>query len=397
MPARRLVIVALVGALVSFSCSGGKKESAEPAETLPTVPDISVPSTAPPTTSADTTPAPSWTDTPAEGEWLVVEEAPIAARTAPTMIDLDGAVLVWGGSAGGKPLVDGAVYDIESETWDAVPDAPVTVAPDTVVSTVWTGSEAIIVGRGPGAGDAGFALAFDPSDNAWRVLTAPGGLILDVVWTGERVQALWRSTGSVFAAALDAATGTWQPLPAIPEAKAVQESVWYEGDWVAKLDDAIWLLPAGATAWNKVAFRGGLTVRPEAILTNREFRIYLATVCGATLQIDAPSGGATAIGKVGCVEPHPPASVNAGWLLDAEAGPDQSDLALIEPATGRRIELPTVGKRTGPGAVVLNDGAVFVWGGSRTSGGSGQASLVDGALWVPKPPPPPPDEELEDE
>ncbi len=395
MSARRLVVVALAGALVASACSGGKKDAAEPAETLPTVPDISVPSTAAPTTAADRTPAPEWVETPAEGAWVAVDKAPIPARSKPTMVDLDGAVLVWGGTAGGKQLVDGAVFEIDSETWTAVPDAPVTVAADTAVATVWTGSEAIIVGRGA-AGDAGFALAFDPFANTWQVLTPPGGPILDVVWTGERVQALWQSTGAVVAAGLDVATGVWQPLPAIPEAKAVQESVWFEGDWVAKLDDAVWFLPSGATAWTKVAFRGGLTVRPEAVLTNREFRVYLATVCGATLQIDAASGGATAIGKVGCIEPHPPASVNSGWLLDAEAGPDQADLALIEPATGRRIELPdaTFGTRSGSAAVVLNDGAVFLWGGSA---GSGASTLVDGALWVLKPPPPPPDEELEDE
>lgn len=396
MPARRLVVAALAGALFVGACSGGSEDSAKPSETLPTVPDISVPSTAAPTTAADRTPAPTWAETPAEGEWLEVAKAPIAARTKPTMVDLDGSVLVWGGSAGGKQLVDGAVYDLEEEAWRSVGDAPVTVAPDSRIATVWSGSEAIIVGRG--AGDAGFTLAFAPSEDEWRVLAAPGGPILDVVWTGDRLQALWQGAGSVVAAWLDTASGTWQPLPPIPEAKGVQESVWYEGAWVAKLDDAVWFLPDAAPAWQKVAFRGGLVVRPEAVLTNREFRIYVATVCGATLQIDAASSGATAIGKVGCVEPHPPASVNGGWLLDDRAGADQSDLAAIEPATGRRIVLPDpeFSKRSDPTGLVLGDGGVFLWGGASGASG-GTPSLVDGALWVPEPPPPPPEEELEDE
>lgn len=376
---------------------------------MPTVPDISVPSTAAPTTAADQTPAPAWLDMPAAGSWEAVSDAPIPARTRPVLVDMVDSILVWGGEAGGTWRADGAVYDYESETWRAVDPAPIRTAPATPVVSVWTGGEVVLLGRGEDPGDPGFGVAFNPFNDSWRALPAPGGRVLGAVWTGERIQALWETPGVATTTAAFLDGSGWQPLPVLPEAPPLPRdaaeaaangtgTVWYEGDWTVKFGQSVWSLPAGATEWKSAVFRDRLAVRPETVLTNREYRVYLASVCGATLQIDAASASATAIGKTGCEASHTPASVNNGWLLDAWTadGSGIPPLILIEPATSRlfRLPEPPLSTRSSASFAVLPDGSVFAWGGGTGTGGD-PASLVDGALWVPAPPAEVPEEEEE--
>lgn len=67
----------------------------------------------------------------------------------------DSALWVWGGTAGwqGKPLFNGASYDLAAGTWTIVPDSPLEQHANMVA--VWTGCEAIVFGgEGYDAGGA---------------------------------------------------------------------------------------------------------------------------------------------------------------------------------------------------------------------------------------------------
>lgn len=118
--------------------------------------------------------------------------------------------------------VGAATYDPATGAWERLPDGPVPF--DDVGTAVWTGTELVYVGPGPG-GLA--AVALDPVAKSWRALP-PSPLERRanplVAWSGSEVivaGGMWQTGPESFsmfadAAALDPATGQWSRLPDAP-------------------------------------------------------------------------------------------------------------------------------------------------------------------------------------
>jgi len=166
--------------------------------------------------------SPTTTTTPLAPGWAAMADAPIAPRTDHLVLAMDDEVLVWGGRTF-VPLpnwpMDGAVYAPATDSWRAVPDAPLPGFADGV----WTGSEAILVSGGPpqtspdmAPGPPG-AAAFDPATDTWRPLAAPpagvGVMGTYLVWTGTHVVVISPSDllegGPATVSVYDPATDTW--------------------------------------------------------------------------------------------------------------------------------------------------------------------------------------------
>jgi hypothetical protein len=142
-------------------------------------------------------------------------------------------MVVWGGSADGAYLADGAAYDPATDRWRLLAPAP--LSPRLVRGT-WSGNELLIWG-GEGAGTAlADGAAYDPANDSWRPL-APAPLAgrrgFAEVWTGQEML-VWGGAGptgnSLFGdgVAYDPATDRWRSLPRWP-GRFIPSSVWAGG------------------------------------------------------------------------------------------------------------------------------------------------------------------------
>jgi hypothetical protein len=161
-------------------------------------------------------------------------------------------VLAWGGCEPRAaddcvPTSDGFAFDPVSDTWRAIPEAPI---PGSQAGAVWTGQEAIFLGLAeetrldprvyePETGTGGTigtrlrGQAYDPATGAWRAIaTAPisprlGGV---EVWTGSEL-IVWGGGGpespdASNGAAYDPASDTWRRIPDSPTALNSASGMW---------------------------------------------------------------------------------------------------------------------------------------------------------------------------
>ena len=161
----------------------------------------------------------------AAGHWEVIPAAPIAPRADAASIWTGRELIVWGGQAkstGPTIVDDGAAYDPASDTWRALPSAPISRPDDAGQAVVWTGTEMVVWDATHGDG-----AAYDPTSNTWRALpsaplpVSPFGL---GVWTGDR--ALF--VAGAHAAAFDPAANSWRAvtMPALPPLKPDEAPFW---------------------------------------------------------------------------------------------------------------------------------------------------------------------------
>jgi hypothetical protein len=141
-------------------------------------------------------------------------DVPLSARRYQVVVAADRHVIVYGGERfddGFTALGDGAVYDVDSQSWSSMPEGPFS-GPLWDPAGVWTGREVIVVGT-PCAnphpeddddvvrcGHAPVAAAFSPATGEWRQLRLPdlsdgasGGYSLQQRAVG------WTTAGAVFA------------------------------------------------------------------------------------------------------------------------------------------------------------------------------------------------------
>lgn len=162
---------------------------------------------------------------PVTDTWRALPQAPLTPRfdTTGATRTWAGFMVVWGGDGGDGYLGDGALYDPASDAWRPMADGP--LAPRSSASSTWTGSEILIWGgTGP---DGRFAdgAAYDPAADSWRSMAAgPLGPRLGpaAAWTGEEL-VVWggaadAQAGEVYGdgAAYDPATDTWRELAQAP-------------------------------------------------------------------------------------------------------------------------------------------------------------------------------------
>ena len=127
-------------------------------------------------------------------------------------------------TAGATPSLPG--------TWRTLPKAPLDFV-DQFPTSVWTGKEMIVVGRGTTYLKSGevtrvyVGAAYDPATRTWRRIPSPPPEVSGVygftsVWTGKELL-LW---GQGTRAAFDPATNRWRLLPSQPALDGAALVVW---------------------------------------------------------------------------------------------------------------------------------------------------------------------------
>ena len=244
-----------------------------------------------------------WSFDPRTSRWTSIAPAPISRYWA-TAAWTGSEVLVWGGSEGDDPRMDGAAYDPMTDTWTTIAAAPIAPRDPAVVS--WTGTELLIWGGGDADAPHLDGAAYDPADDSWRALPdAPIGMNLaDAAWTGRHLVILGSlldrgnhaTTRSAQAIAYDPTSDIWRLLPEpglSPQASAVAAvgSFVYAFDYVhdAALLDAendLWLPLADVPSEPSECYVDAASVAPSSFDDAGVF----AWSCGNAALFDVSDG-----------------------------------------------------------------------------------------------------------
>lgn len=152
---------------------------------------------------APSTPTPATSGSPTGVELSSFPEgwtelpAPPDIRSGAAQVWTGSQLLIWGGSSGWSdeqpPERDGMAFDASSNTWIAIPPAP--IPGRSFPAYAWTGRELLIWGGWDGSyseeepGTLSDGAAYDPATNQWRMLP-PSGLTARAplfAWTGEEL------------------------------------------------------------------------------------------------------------------------------------------------------------------------------------------------------------------
>jgi hypothetical protein len=204
-----------------------------------------------PSTTAST--ATSTSREPYSPRWQAIAEAPIDGRIAEGVVWTGREMVVWGGvTRSGTPemAADGAAYDPVADSWRTIAPAPAGVLGTVGTASAWTGDRAVFwAGNSPDGPAAG--AVYDPDTDTWqRLADGPLGPRegYSTVWTGTELLIIAGTSGDQLAgpvaAALNPAENSWRLL--------------------AALNDLPGLAPAGAV-WNgaEVFIAGTLYLCPE--------------------------------------------------------------------------------------------------------------------------------------
>lgn len=160
---------------------------------------------------------------PSSRTWRAIAPSPLAPRGNATAVWTGEEMIVWGGwlFTGGRGsdavevFTDGAAYDPSTDSWRAIPAAPLTGGRSrrpNLPRSVWSGSEMIVWDGREGA-------SYSPRSNSWQPI-APSPLRSRVdsatVWTGQRM-VLWAKNGG---ALYDLRKDAWELLPETSLARA---------------------------------------------------------------------------------------------------------------------------------------------------------------------------------
>ncbi len=117
---------------------------------------------------------------PTGDSWSSISTSPLSVRWGHGAVwsTTTNEMIVWGGgvsTASGQQYADGATYDPLTNTWEALPPAP--IAPRWKHSMIWTGSEVVIWGGyGTASGTVGYlrdGARFDPKTKIWTKFPEP--------------------------------------------------------------------------------------------------------------------------------------------------------------------------------------------------------------------------------
>ena len=125
------------------------------------------------------------------GNWQPINttNAP-SGRTGHTAIWTGRAMLIWGGTAGGSFLGEGAAYNPGTDTWSPITPANAPTARSDHAA-VWTGQEMLIWGGETSSGTIADGAAYDPVADKWRPLSHDGAPQprsgATAVWSGSEL------------------------------------------------------------------------------------------------------------------------------------------------------------------------------------------------------------------
>ena len=172
-----------------------------------------------------------------QARWRALPEAPIEGRIASGAVWTGREMIIWGGVSRQDtvtPVAEGAAYDPATDAWRTIAPAPPGVLGVVGTAAAWTGRIAVFwAGNSPDGPAAG--AAYDPVADSWQRL--PDGPLgpregYTSVWTGTELLIVGGAAGdtfaSPFAAAVDPDTGTWRLLDALNELPglAAHGAVW---------------------------------------------------------------------------------------------------------------------------------------------------------------------------
>jgi hypothetical protein len=115
---------------------------------------------------------------PSSGSWDSAELAGAPGqRSSPAVVWTGDEIAVWGGSAGGFPLGDGARYNPQTRLWTAITQLGAPVARSNPLG-VWSGGRLLVWGcvNGQSAPDGGL---YDPATDSWEALSADPNMPLN--------------------------------------------------------------------------------------------------------------------------------------------------------------------------------------------------------------------------
>jgi Kelch motif len=143
---------------------------------------------------------------PASDTWAAIPVAPMPAVHAAGGVWDGTELLVAGGSRFGQdshgvytdlPMAEAAAYNPNTRTWRRLPPMP---APRGGASATWTGTEMVLVGgfRSVEGNPLRDAVAYNPRTNAWHTMSRPeiGRTNHMAVWTGHQL-VVWGGFGNV--------------------------------------------------------------------------------------------------------------------------------------------------------------------------------------------------------
>ena len=172
--------------------------------------------------------------------WAALPIPTLAARLyhAAEWADSTGEMLIWGGfDASSTAYGDGARYNPTNNTWRPISTngAP---AARYQFPWVWTGTEMIVWGAGPGVGNTGGR--YNPSTDLWTTTTTNGAPPSHsqgaAVWTGSEMFAWGGWNGNISyndGGCYDPVANTWTLLPTIGAAPGrFWPSIAFDGDEV---------------------------------------------------------------------------------------------------------------------------------------------------------------------
>ncbi|MGI8684953.1 MAG: Kelch repeat-containing protein [Acidimicrobiales bacterium] len=164
---------------------------------------------------------------PVADTWKLISPTPLRS-VGQTVVWTGDALLVWGGSIGESPVADGAAYHPDTDTWTTMARAPIPARFDH--TAVWTGDRMIVWGgfageESPSRSAFADGAAYDPGTDSWAALpAAPLAARAEhvAVWTGSSM-VIWGGTTNASGlvadgAAYDPAAQSWTVLPPAPPA-----------------------------------------------------------------------------------------------------------------------------------------------------------------------------------
>jgi len=230
--------------------------------------------------------------------WRTTAAFPLRLREGPTWAWTGRQLLVWGGVtySGGSPVEfdDGAAYDPATDSWRALPKAPIDGRSPL---WVWTGRELIVWGdQGISATTDAMiydGAAYDPALGTWRrTADAPVALAYGTAaWTGHEMIIVGVAktptgdlvTGHMVAAAYDPSTNTWRRLPDFNQAAQVVSTAWDGTELIAVTDG--WAAGAYDPAHNAWRSLPGAPPRAECGPQHPTVggRVYMSRCLGSTM------------------------------------------------------------------------------------------------------------------
>jgi hypothetical protein len=345
-----------------------------------------------------------------------IAKAPIAVRAQHATVYTGREVIVWGGTPDyvdghtprstptrsapdPKPVNDGAVYDVASNTWRTMAPAPIPgrLAPNAV----WTGNEMIVLGGATSGGaDNGAradAAAYNPGTNEWRRLPdAPTACLDHALWLGTALVAggnCESGDGPSTVVRYDPRANIWTTLSELPT--AVRSLADVNGRVVAWLVNGdSYVLASGGHTWSRL---------PDAGL-DATYNTFVAPVGGqlAVAAAGVPNAGANrtpiarfdfgtqqwtrqdATGPVMPLLASPPLVVDGDIALWANLS--ASEMTSTVPAQSTIPGFSWMNLSTGQTGVVAHDRVPLDrWGGSIVALGNHRYFFWGGALLSPNP------------